>query len=127
MLHSFKICTLKCFQRSSDGSWAKLNGAGNDGRGYCSGRFLVKCHHRFKSRRRARVNNVGLRGHLQQVETVAPLSEMFGYSTNLRSITQGRATYTMKFSEYEPVSDEVQEKVIHGGLLKIDKRYFVII
>ena len=65
--------------------------------------------------RRARVNNVGLRGHLQQVETVAPLSEMFGYSTNLRSITQGRATYTMKFSEYEPVSAEVQEKVIHGG------------
>ena len=31
--------------------------------------------------RRARVNNVGMRGHLQQVETVAPLSEMFGYST----------------------------------------------
>ena len=52
--------------------------------------------------RHARVNNIGLRGHLQVVDAVAPLSEMFGYSTELRSISQGRATYTMQFAKYEP-------------------------
>ena len=65
--------------------------------------------------RRARVNNVGMRGHLQQVEAIAPLSEMFGYSTELRSISQGRATYTMRFASYEPVSDAVLQQITQGG------------
>ena len=56
--------------------------------------------------RRAKVSNIGQRGHLQVVDAVAPLSEMFGYSTNLRSLSQGRATYTMKFCRYEQVSAE---------------------
>ncbi len=65
--------------------------------------------------RRARVNNVGMRGHLQQVEAIAPLSEMFGYSTELRSISQGRATYTMRFASYEPVSDAILQQITKGG------------
>ncbi|NRA43390.1 MAG: elongation factor G [Oligoflexales bacterium] len=56
--------------------------------------------------RRAKVSNIGQRGHLQVVDAVAPLSEMFGYSTHLRSLSQGRATYTMKFFRYEQVSAE---------------------
>ncbi len=54
--------------------------------------------------RRAQVNNVTMRGHLQCVEANAALSEMFGYSTQLRSISQGRATFTMKFASYEQVA-----------------------
>ena len=57
--------------------------------------------------RRARVSNIGQRGHLQVVDALAPLSEMFGYSTHLRSLSQGRATYTMKFCRYEQVSSEI--------------------
>ena len=64
--------------------------------------------------RRARVNNVGLKGHLQKVDAVAPLSEMFGYSTGLRSISQGRATYSMKFDSYEQVSQAVLDRVTKG-------------
>lgn len=65
--------------------------------------------------RRARVNNVGLRGHLQEVQATAPLSEMFGYTTDLRSISQGRATYTMRFASYEQVPDAVLQKITGRG------------
>jgi elongation factor G len=61
--------------------------------------------------RHAKVNNVTLRGHVQGVEATAPLSEMFGYSTELRSISQGRATYSMQFSHYEPVSKQTLERI----------------
>ncbi len=61
--------------------------------------------------RRSRVENISMRGHLQVVEATAPLSEMFGYSTHLRSISQGRATYTMKFKNYEEVPPQVLSKV----------------
>ena len=64
--------------------------------------------------RRARVNNVGLKGHLQKVDAIAPLSEMFGYSTGLRSISQGRATYSMTFDSYEQVSQVILDRVTKG-------------
>lgn len=65
--------------------------------------------------RRARVYSVGLKGHLQQVLAYAPLSQMFGYSTQLRSISQGRATYTMTFHDYEQVSDQVLAQITSRG------------
>lgn len=52
--------------------------------------------------RRGRVDNVEQRGILQFVSAKAPLSEMFGYVTKLRSVSQGRASYSMMFSHYEP-------------------------
>jgi len=61
--------------------------------------------------RHARVNQVGLRGHLQVVDATAPLSMMFGYSTELRSISQGRATYSMQFSHFEVVSKQTLERI----------------
>jgi elongation factor G len=61
--------------------------------------------------RHARVSNVNARGHLQVVKATAPLSEMFGYSTELRSISQGRASYTMQFAAYEEVSKSTLEKI----------------
>ena len=48
----------------------------------------------------------------QQINAMVPLSEMFGYATDLRSGTQGRATYTMQFDTYEPVPKNVAEEII---------------
>jgi elongation factor G len=56
-----------------------------------------------------------MRGHLQEVDAIAPLSEMFGYTTDLRSVSQGRATYTMRFAAYEQVPDSVLQKITGGG------------
>lgn len=54
--------------------------------------------------RNGRVENIEPRGPVQVVKAVAPLSRLFGYSTNLRSITQGRGTFSMVFSHYDPVN-----------------------
>jgi elongation factor G len=55
------------------------------------------------SRRRGRISGQEPRGHTQVISGSVPLAEMFGYATDLRSRTQGRATFTMQFSHYEPV------------------------
>ncbi len=55
------------------------------------------------SRRRGRISGQEPRGHTQVISGMVPLAEMFGYATDLRSRTQGRATFTMQFSHYEPV------------------------
>lgn len=62
--------------------------------------------------RRAKVKNIGMRGDLQMLEASVPLSNMFGYSTDLRSLSQGRATYSMKFSCYEPLSEQERIKIL---------------
>ena len=48
----------------------------------------------------------------QQIHALVPLSEMFGYATDLRSTTQGRASYTMQFDSYEAVPKNVAEEII---------------
>lgn len=50
----------------------------------------------------------------QTIDVMVPLAEMFGYATVLRSITQGRGTFTMEFDHYEPVPDEAAERIILG-------------
>ncbi|HSV07870.1 MAG TPA: elongation factor G [Candidatus Binatus sp.] len=55
------------------------------------------------NRRRGRITGQEPRGHTQVISGLVPLAEMFGYATDLRSRTQGRATFTMQFSHYEPV------------------------
>ena len=62
--------------------------------------------------RRGRVQGTEQRGNNQVVNALVPLSEMFGYSTDLRSRTQGRATYTMQFDSYQPTPANVQEEII---------------
>jgi elongation factor G len=56
------------------------------------------------SMRKGRVEGIMARKAVQAVEAIVPLSKMFGYSTALRSSSQGRATFTMKFSHYDVVS-----------------------
>ncbi len=62
--------------------------------------------------RRGKVLGIELRNNMQVVETEAPLSEMFGYATGLRSLTQGRANYSMHFERYTEVPYDVQQKII---------------
>jgi elongation factor G len=52
------------------------------------------------------------RGNTQVVTASVPLSEMFGYSTDLRSRTQGRATYTMQFDSYQQVPESIASEII---------------
>jgi len=64
------------------------------------------------SRRRGRVEGQERRGNALAVSGRVPLSEMFGYATDLRSNTQGRANYTMQFEGYEEVPPNIAEKIV---------------
>ena len=66
------------------------------------------------SRRRGRVEGQERRGNALAVAAEVPLSEMFGYATDVRSNTQGRASYTMQFEKYEEVPPNIAEKVIEA-------------
>ena len=64
------------------------------------------------SSRRGAIQGMGDRGNAKVVNAEVPLSEMFGYATDLRSTTQGRASYTMQFDSYKPVPKGVAEEII---------------
>lgn len=64
------------------------------------------------SRRRGRVEGQERRGNAIEIIARVPLSEMFGYATDLRSMSQGRAAYTMQFDSYDEVPNNVAEQVI---------------
>jgi elongation factor G len=64
------------------------------------------------SSRRGRIEGMEARGNTQVVRSQVPLSEMFGYSTDLRSRTQGRATYTMQFHSYQQVPEVIAQEII---------------
>ena len=64
------------------------------------------------SSRRGRLGGSTQRGNSQVIEAQVPLSEMFGYATDLRSRTQGRATYTMQFDSYQQMPASVQEEIV---------------
>ncbi len=64
------------------------------------------------SSRRGKVGGMEQRGNSQVVRAQVPLSEMFGYATDLRSRTQGRATYTMHFDSYQQMPAGVQEEIV---------------
>ncbi|MYA27901.1 MAG: elongation factor G, partial [Nitrospira sp. SB0666_bin_27] len=62
--------------------------------------------------RRGKVQGIKARVGSQAVEAMVPLGEMFGYATSLRSKTQGRATYSMEFAEYEPVPKQLADQIV---------------
>jgi len=62
--------------------------------------------------RRGKIQGIKVRAGSQAVDAAVPLSEMFGYATDLRSRTQGRATYSMEFDRYEPVPKQIAEGII---------------
>ena len=69
------------------------------------------------SSRRGMIEGQEERGNAISVQASVPLSEMFGYATDLRSFTQGRGNYTMRFDRYEPVPKSIREEIIkkNGG------------
>jgi elongation factor G len=68
------------------------------------------------SARRGDIESMEPRGPgVQSVRVRAPLAEMFGYATNLRSMTQGRGTFTMEFSHYDQVADNVANQILSGA------------
>ena len=64
------------------------------------------------SARRGKVEGMGVRANARVIKAYVPLAEMFGYATDLRSKTSGRASYTMTFDHYEEVSRDVAEKLL---------------
>jgi elongation factor G len=64
------------------------------------------------SSRRGKMEGMDQRGSTQVIRALVPLADMFGYATDLRSRTQGRATYTMQFSAYHEVPDSIAREII---------------
>jgi elongation factor G len=64
------------------------------------------------SARRGRVESMNQRGNARVVRAFVPLAEMFGYATDLRSSTQGRASYTMQFERYEEVPKNIEDEIV---------------
>jgi elongation factor G len=66
------------------------------------------------SSRRGRIEETKDRINLKVIDAKVPLSEMFGYATTLRSLTEGRGTFTMEFSHYEEVPQQISQEIIEG-------------
>jgi elongation factor G len=64
------------------------------------------------SSRRGRIEGVEPRGSSQVIRGQVPLGDMFGYATDLRSRTQGRATYTMQFHSYQEVPESISREIV---------------
>jgi elongation factor G len=62
--------------------------------------------------KRAQIQKTDTRGQMKVIKAHVPLAEMFGYTTNLRSLTEGRGSSSMEFSHYDRVPQNVQEKII---------------
>ncbi len=66
------------------------------------------------SSRRGRIDSISDRDNIKVIDSMVPLSEMFGYATHLRSMTQGRGVFTMEFSNYERVPKSVESAIVEG-------------
>ncbi|MDD5216926.1 MAG: elongation factor G [Candidatus Omnitrophica bacterium] len=64
--------------------------------------------------RRCVIQELGVRGHLKAIKGLVPLAEMFGYATAIRSLSQGRATYSMEPHSYQEVPKMIAEKIINS-------------
>jgi elongation factor G len=62
--------------------------------------------------RRGKVEGMTQRGNSQVIRAQVPMSEMFGYATDLRSKTQGRANYSMQFNSYQDVPESIAEGIV---------------
>ncbi len=71
----------------------------------------------FLHTRRAKISGITKRKNLQIVSASVPLSEMFGYTTTLRSLTQGRASHTMQFAHYEQLPEQITNRMFAGSYM----------
>jgi elongation factor G len=65
--------------------------------------------------RRGRVEGLEPRGNAQAIRARVPLATMFGYATDMRSMTQGRATFTMQFDRYEEVPESIAGEIVSAA------------
>jgi len=61
--------------------------------------------------RRGKIHGMVPKNNVQAIKAMMPLAEMFGYATSLRNLTQGRGVYTMQFSKYSPLPEDVSKKM----------------
>jgi elongation factor G len=66
--------------------------------------------------RRGKIEGVDNRNGVRMINARVPLAELFGYATELRSMTQGRASYNMQFSGYEPVPQSIARMIGEKGI-----------
>ncbi|HPD18453.1 MAG TPA: elongation factor G, partial [Candidatus Goldiibacteriota bacterium] len=66
----------------------------------------------YLAAKRSKIEKLEKRGKMQVIKALTPLSEMFGFATSLRSMSQGRATYTMQFARYELTPNNIKENII---------------
>ncbi|MFA4831500.1 MAG: elongation factor G [Patescibacteria group bacterium] len=66
------------------------------------------------SSKRAQIQEMTERSQLKVIKAIVPLSEMFGYATDLRSLSQGRASYTMEFDHYAEVPKNIEKEIVEG-------------
>jgi len=66
------------------------------------------------SSKRGQIQEMGQRGTAKVIKSLVPLSEMFGYATSLRSMSQGRASYTMEFDHYAEVPKNIEQQIVTG-------------
>jgi elongation factor G len=71
------------------------------------------------SSRRGKVEGLTSRSGAQVVTAKVPLSEMFGYATSLRSITQGRAVHTMQYDHYEEMPESISQTILSRGSVNL--------
>jgi elongation factor G len=64
--------------------------------------------------KRGKIENLGDRANVKVIDAKVPLSEMFGYATELRSMTQGRGSFTMEFDHYEAVPSNIAQLIVEG-------------
>ena len=65
--------------------------------------------------RRGRIESMNPIGNAQVVNAIVPLSQMFGYATDIRSMSQGRATFHMDFDHYEEVPQSIASEIVEQG------------
>ena len=68
--------------------------------------------------RRGKIANMESKSRIQHIKSNVPLAEMFGYSTSLRSLTQGRGNYNMEPSHYEEVPKQIADKILERTEIK---------
>jgi len=73
------------------------------------------------NKRRGRILGMNKVGAKQHISVEVPMAEMFKYPTELRSMTQGRGSFTLKFERYEEAPNEVQQKVIESRKKELEK------
>lgn len=67
------------------------------------------------SSRRGRIMGMDSKGSTQIIRSQVPLGELYGYAARLRSLTQGRGSYTREFSHYEEVPGDVEQKIVQSA------------